>query len=66
MWFKGYEHFKRSANPRPSKKAFYTCQWLGNIDMHSYVKFDQNIPCGSVQLLFAFSLTGSGRTEGLW
>ena len=25
----------------------YTCLWLSNIDMHLYVKFDQNIPCGS-------------------
>ena len=23
-------------------------QWLDNVDMHRYAKFDQTIPCGSI------------------
>ena len=29
------------------KKVCYACQWLDNVDMHTYANFDQNIPCGS-------------------
>ena len=25
----------------------HACQWLDNVDIHAYAKFDQNIPCGS-------------------
>ena len=27
-------------------KGCYACQWLDNVDMHMYAKFDQNILCG--------------------
>ena len=26
-------------------KCDFACQWLGNVDMHMYAKFDQHIPC---------------------
>ena len=28
------------------QKGCVTCQWLGNVDMRIYAKFDQYIPCG--------------------
>ena len=30
-----------------TKRVGFACQWLGNVDMHMYAKFDQNTPCGS-------------------
>ena len=30
----------------------YTCQWLGNIDMHMYAKCDETILCSSKAHLF--------------
>ena len=35
------------SKPSSIKKGGYACQWLGNVDMHMYAEFDQNIPCGS-------------------
>ena len=29
------------------KRGCYACQWLNNVEMHAYAKFDPNIPCGS-------------------
>ena len=38
----------------------YACQWLGNVNMHIYAKFDKNIPCSSrVMSIF----TDYGRTD---
>ena len=49
--------------PRPQqnpvhKIGFYACQWLGNGDLHTYAKVEQNIPCGSRVILLK-----DGRTE---
>ena len=35
------------SKPSSIKKGCYTCQWLDNVDIHLYAKFEQNIPCGS-------------------
>ena len=36
------------------KKVFYIFQWLDNVNMHKYAKFDQNIPCG-VRVIDSFT-----------
>ena len=42
------------SKPSSIKKGGFTCQWLGNVDMHIFAKYDQNMikndqntPCGS-------------------
>ena len=30
-----------------STEGYYACQWLDNVDMHTYAELDQNILCGS-------------------
>ena len=35
------------SKPSSIKKGDFACQWLENVDMHMYAKYDQNIPCGS-------------------
>ena len=44
----------------------YACQWLDNVDMHTYAKFDQNIPYGSsVMSIFTYFKRTDERTDGL-
>ena len=52
-----------SENPRLSQKSVFSCQWLGNVDMHKDTKCDQNIPCGSREM--NISLTATGRMDVL-
>ena len=44
------------------KKGGFSCQWLGNVDMHMTAKCDQNIACGS--RVMNISLTANGWTGG--
>ena len=37
---------RRSQQSVVHQKGCYACQWLDNVDMHRYAKFDQNIACG--------------------
>ena len=54
MWFKSYEHFHKLITTGRTdaqlsvvhQKGCYACQWLSNVDMHTYANFDQNIPRG--------------------
>ena len=63
MWFKSYEHFHylttggctSAQQTLVYQKYGFACQWLDNVDMHVYTKFDHNIPCSS--------LTDHGRTH---
>ena len=50
------------SKPLSIKKGCYTCQWLDNVDMHSYAKFDQNISCVS-SVMSIYSLTEDGHTD---
>ena len=34
------------SKPSSIRKGRFACQWLGNVDMHVYVKCDQTIPYG--------------------
>ena len=43
----GFTDHNQPDCPVHQKKGGYACQWLDNVDMHIYVKFDQNIQCGS-------------------
>ena len=52
MWFKSYEHFSLSDHDSPEKasaapRARFAHQWMHNVEMCEYAKFDSNIPCGS-------------------
>ena len=42
-------------------KGCYAFQWLDNVDMHTYAKYDQNLPCGSI--VKTFSLTANGQAD---
>ena len=44
------------------KKGCYICQWLDNVDMHLYAKFDQNMSCVS-SVMSIYSLTEDGHTD---
>ena len=44
------------------KKGCYICQWLDNVDMHLYAKFDQNMSCVS-SAMSIYSLTEDGHTD---
>ena len=41
---------------RPTESC-YACQWLDNVDMHTYAEFDQNILCGS-SVMSIFTIYG--------
>ena len=47
--------------PSPVKKGGYACQWLRDVDMHVYAKFDQNILCGAI--VMSILLTDHRRTD---
>ena len=50
---------QRSIIVNLQKLAYTACQWLGNVDIHMFVKCDKNIPpCGE-----ALSLTANRRTD---
>ena len=46
------------------QKGCYACQWLDNIDMPTYEKFDKNIPCGSKVMSVFTNLLMDGQTDG--
>ena len=54
MQFKSYEHFQQLTitgltDARQSlihKKGCYPSQWLNNVHMYTFAKYDQNTPCG--------------------
>ena len=53
MWFMNYKQFHLLLEDRTDaqqtllhQKGCFTCQWLGNVDMYKYAKFDINTPCG--------------------
>ena len=48
--------------PLSIKKGCYICQWLDNVDMHLYAKFDQNMSCVS-SVMSIYSLTEDGHTD---
>ena len=50
------------SKPLSIKKGCYICQWLDNVDMHLYAKFDQNISCVS-SVMSIYSLTEDGHTD---
>ena len=52
-----------SAKPCPSKKDCYAYQCLDNVDIHTYVKFDQNIPCASRVMSIPINCNLDGRTD---
>ena len=35
------------SKPSSITKGGFACRWIGNVDMHMYATFDQNIPSGS-------------------
>ena len=39
-----------------------SCQWLANVDMYKYPKFNQNIPCGS-RVMSIFTNLTDGQTH---
>ena len=46
------------------QKSCYACQWLDNVDMHMYAKFEQNILCGSRAMsIFTNYLQTDGHTH---
>ena len=42
------------------------CKWLDNVDLHTYAKFDQNLPCGFESYeLYPFRPWADGQKDGL-
>ena len=53
------------ANLYISKMGGFTCQLLGNVDMHTYATCYKNIPCRSRVMNILYYLVTDGWTSGL-